>query len=184
MCETARKRKIWLAGSLLIKGDAPLPHNTCVLVGPDGVIRTQYRKIHLFDMPGVAVESKVMAAGRDTVTTEIDGWRVGFAICFDLRFPALFAEQKADLYLVPSAFSAANGPAHWHLLVKARAVERQAYVVAPNQEGKLSTGMETWGHSLIVDPWGEVLAESKGEGAIATDITRERLAEIRKRLPM
>lgn len=175
----ARERKIWLAGSLLLDG-----YNEAVLVAPDGEVAARYRKIHLFDMPGVGCESTYMKPGDRVVTAQIGPLKVGFAICFDLRFPELFLEQKADLYLVPSAFSLRNGPDHWEVLVRARAIENLAYVVAPGQEGTLANGFRTWGHSLIVDPWGAVLAEAKGEGVIVADVDPARVAAVRASLPI
>ncbi len=173
----ARERQIWLCGGLLFER-----HNTALLIRPDGEIHARYRKIHLFDAPGLGNESERMEAGHDIVTTTIGELRVGFAICFDLRFPELFRAQAADLYLVPSAFGAATGKDHWEILVRARAIENLAYVVAPNQEGAHPNGTRTWGQSMIVDPWGIVLAEARGEGSIVAEIDSARLAEARRRL--
>lgn len=175
----ARERKIWLAGSLLLQG-----YNEAVLVSPEGEVAARYRKIHLFDMPGVGCESTYMKPGTEVVTAQIGPFRVGFAICFDLRFPELFRLQKADVYLVPSAFSRRNGPDHWETLLRARAIENQAYVVAPDQEGTLASGFQAWGHSMIVDPWGTVIAEAAGEGAIVADLDPARVAAVRGALPM
>jgi nitrilase len=169
----AKERGVWLCGSYL---DG---HNVALLVAPDGEVRARYRKIHLF--PG---ESAYMKPGSEPVTAEIGGLRVGFAICYDLRFPELFRAQRADLYLAPSAFYEKNGRDHWEILVRARAIENLAYVVAPNQEGDLPNGLRGWGHSLIVDPWGAVLAEARGEGAIVAEVDPARLAEARRRLPV
>jgi deaminated glutathione amidase len=174
----ARERKIWICGSLLLDG-----YNEALLIAPDGAMAARYRKIHLFDMPGVGCESSYMKAGGDVVTSEIGGLRVGFAICYDLRFPELFRRQRADLYLVPSAFSLRNGPDHWEVLLRARAIENLAYVVAPDQEGTLANGFRAYGHSMIVDPWGTVLAEASAEGVITADIDGERLASVRQALP-
>lgn len=174
----ARQRRVWLCGSVLFER-----YNTALLIDPKGEIAARYRKIHLFDAPGLGNESERMKAGDAVVTTTIGELRVGFAICFDLRFPELFRAQAADLYLVPSAFSAMTGKDHWEILVRARAIENRAYVVAPNQEGEHPNGTRTWGHSMIVDPWGIVLAEAMGEGAIVAEIEPARLAEVRRRLP-
>ncbi len=174
----ARERSIWLGGSLLAKG-----YNTLFLVDPHGEIAAQYRKIHLFDVPGLGSESGHMKPGTEVVTAQVGDLKVGLTICYDLRFPELFRAQAADLYLVPSAFTAKTGRDHWEVLLRARAIENLAYVVAPNQEGILSTGMETWGHSMIVDPWGRVLAEASGEGPIVADVDRARVTEARLTLP-
>ncbi len=178
MQEKARDRGVWLCGSLLFDGT-----NTAFLLRPDGEIEARYRKIHLFDAPGLGNESDYMKAGTDVVTARIDPFRVGLAICYDLRFPELFRTQAADLYLVPSAFSARTGRSHWEVLVRARAIENLAYLVAPNQEGTHPNGTTTWGHSMIVDPWGETLAEAQGEGVITAEITSARVAQARAALP-
>lgn len=174
----ARERGIWLAGSFLSDG-----YNTAFLIDPKGEVAARYRKIHLFDAPGLGAESRYMRAGSEVVTARIGDLTVGFAICYDLRFPELFRAQAADLYVVPSAFTERTGRDHWEVLLRARAIENLAYVVAPDQEGTLATGTRTWGHSMIVDPWGRVLAEASGEGAIVAEIDPARIAEARAALP-
>lgn len=178
MREKARERRIWLCGSLLFEG-----YNTALLIRPDGEIEARYRKIHLFDAPGLGNESGYLQAGTEVVTACIGEFRVGLAICYDLRFPELFRTQAADLYLVPSAFSARTGRDHWEILLRARAIENLAYVVAPNQEGNHPNGTTTWGHSMIVDPWGRIVAEAHAEGVITTDVDPAPLAEARRSLP-
>ena len=174
----AAEKGCWIAGSLLLD-----KHNTAFLINPGGVVDTLYRKIHLFDVPGLGSESSYMKAGQDIVTTEINGFRVGFGICYDVRFPELFRAQEVDLFLLPSAFSAKTGKDHWEVLVRARAVENLAYIIAPNQEGDHPNGTKTWGNSMIVDPWGTVLAQASHVGVIEAEISREAIDEFRRSLP-
>jgi predicted amidohydrolase len=121
------------------------------------------------------------------VAFDADGLRVGLSICYDLRFPELYRKlmwPACDLISVPSAFTYPTGEAHWELLLRARAVENQCYVIAPAQGGRHENGRRTWGHSLIVDPWGQVLAcRDEGEGVVLADLDRERIAEVRRQLP-
>jgi deaminated glutathione amidase len=169
MAELAASRSVTLhLGSLLEV--SPVPgrfFNTSVVIGPNGAIVATYRKIHLFDvnLPGAIVhrESDVIAAGEEIVVTRFATFALGLSICFDLRFPELFrklALAGADVIAIPAAFNAVTGRAHWDLLVRARAIENHAFVVAAAQVGTTAEGIATYGHSLIVDPWGEVLAEA------------------------
>ena len=174
----AAEKGCWIAGSLLRE-----KYNTAFLINPGGKIHALYRKIHLFDVPGLGSESSYMKAGNEIVTTDMNGFRIGFAICYDLRFPELFRAQEVDLFIVPSAFSAKTGQDHWEVLVRARAVENLAYVIAPNQEGDHPNGTKTWGHSMIVDPWGKVLAQASRVGVIEAEISRETIEEVRRSLP-
>jgi predicted amidohydrolase len=166
-------------------------YNTSLLVDPRGRIAAAYRKIHLFD---VAVpdgethrESERVLAGREAVTAETARGKMGLSICYDLRFPELYrrlAEQGALIIFAPSAFTERTGRAHWEILVRARAIENQVFMVAPAQEGGHPGGRRTYGHSLIVDPWGEVLAEiPQGEGIALARLDLERQAEIRQAMP-
>ena len=160
---------------------------------PDGVELGRYDKTHLFacDLskhPSATVidEGKIYTAGRTPLILDIEGWKLGVAICFDLRFPELFrwySSQGATALSISSAFTVPTGKAHWHTLVRARAIENQCYVVAAGQWGEHNERMKTFGHSLIVDPWGEVLADA-GEGVkmISAEFERERLKQIRQRL--
>jgi nitrilase len=176
--EKAAKIGRWIAGSLLLE-----KYNTAFLVDPNGDLVAQYRKIHLFDVPGLNTESDYTDPGNEIVTAEVNGFRIGFAICYDLRFPEMFRELESDIYLVPSAFTAKTGRDHWETLVRARAIENLAYVVAPNQEGMLPVGVEAWGHSMIVDPWGKIVAEASHAGVIEAEVSRKTIDEIRKSLP-
>jgi deaminated glutathione amidase len=157
---------IWfLAGSFVERGDDDRLFNTSCLFGPDGRRRSVYRKIHLFDVevPGAGIhESLLFGAGDEIVVSPMDGAVLGLTVCYDLRFPELFriqALQGATMVALPSAFTAATGPDHWEPLVRARAIENQVFVVAPGQCGTSADGIARHGHSLIVDPWGRVLAD-------------------------
>jgi predicted amidohydrolase len=168
------------------------PSNTSVHVGPDGELRSVYRKVHLFDVTvGETVyrESDSGEAGDELVVTEADdGTKVGLSVCYDVRFPELYrilALRGALVLTVPANFTRTTGAAHWDLLLRARAVENQAFVIAPAQAGEYPPGMPAYGNSLIVDPWGELLARAPAEGEtfVAADLDFDRLAEVREQLP-
>jgi predicted amidohydrolase len=188
----AREHEIWLlAGSISERaGDTGRNYNTSCLFSPDGDRVAAYRKIHLFDndVTGAAFrESATVVAGDQMVTTDVDGTVVGMSTCYDLRFPELFRYltlEGAELIVLPSAFTAATGRAHWEILVRARAIENQLFVLAPNQVGETPVGIAMWGHSLIVDPWGEVLAVAgDGPGVIVADLDFSLLERRRLELP-
>ena len=164
----ARELKVWLSiGSLHIKVSEDKTANRSFLFAPDGGIAARYSKIHLFD---AAVgsgetyrESNTVAGGDEAVIADTPFGRIGLTVCYDVRFPQLYrklAQQGAFLFTIPSAFTVPTGEAHWHVLLRARAIENGAFVVAPAQGGTHAGGRKTYGHSLIVSPWGEVLAES------------------------
>ncbi|MBV9212924.1 MAG: carbon-nitrogen hydrolase family protein [Actinobacteria bacterium] len=167
--------------------------NTSVHVGPDGEVRAVYRKIHMFDVVVGGVEyreSATEAAGREIVLSETDdGLPLGLTVCYDLRFPELFrilAVRGARVFALPAAFTKVTGQAHWEILVRARAIENQAFVVAADQVGNDGAGHESFGGSMIVDPWGEVLArapEGAGECFVAADLDLERQESVRAELP-
>ena len=164
--------------------------NTSVLIGPDGVDLAVYRKIHMFDVEvgGVAYrESEYEQAGTEVVTAPLEGATVGLSICYDLRFPELYrilALRDADLIAVPSAFTTVTGRDHWEILLRARAVENQAFILAPNQVGEAPPHFDSYGHSAIVDPWGTVLASAgEGECFIAADLDFGALRRVRESLP-
>ncbi|HXS45619.1 MAG TPA: carbon-nitrogen hydrolase family protein [Solirubrobacteraceae bacterium] len=181
-----------VAGSIaeLVPGEEKL-RNTCVHVGPDGEVRATYRKIHLFDgeVDGTTYrESDHEAPGDEpVVSASADGVALGLTVCYDLRFPELFrslAVRGARILTVPSAFTLATTRDHWEILVRARAIEDQAFVVAANQIGEHAPGLRSGGRSMIVDPWGLVLAQAPDEEiAITADLDLDRLAAIRRRLP-
>jgi predicted amidohydrolase len=166
-------------------------YNTCVHLTADGRIRALYRKIHLFDVAlddGTQLnESARTLAGQEVVTTETPFGILGLTICYDLRFPYLFqrlADCGAIAISVPSAFTASTGAAHWHALLQARAIEAQCYVLAPAQHGQHNERRRSYGHSLVIDPWGEVIAElDDGDGIVLADIDPERVASVRRQLP-
>lgn len=181
-----------LAGSLYERDpDAEKGFNTSVHVGPDGEIRSIYRKIHLFDVEvdgAVYAESSTEDPGDEIVVAELASGRgLGMSVCYDLRFPELYrilALRGAEVLVVPAAFTLPTTRDHWEVLVRARAIENQCFVVAPNQVGEHPGGLRSGGRSLIVDPWGVVLAGAPdGECAIVADLDFEALAAIRRRLP-
>lgn len=172
-------------------GDALRPYNTACVFGPDGGLAASYRKIHLFDVElsdGTALcESEATSPGEATVVVDIGGMNVGLSICYDLRFPELYrslVDGGADVLLVPAAFTLQTGKDHWHVLLRARAIEAQCWVVAAAQWGKHPKGRLTYGHALIADPWGTVVAEcSDGVGAAVADLDSELVARVRGSVP-
>jgi predicted amidohydrolase len=166
-------------------------YNSCVHVGPDGGIRATYRKIHLFDVDladGTRLhESARTAAGDRVVVTDTPFGRLGLTICYDVRFPYLYqmlADAGATAISVPSAFTATTGAAHWHTLLRARAIESQCYVLAPAQHGRHNEKRRSYGHSLVVDPWGEIVAElPDGDGVLLAEIDPARVEDVREQLP-
>ncbi|HXQ75654.1 MAG TPA: carbon-nitrogen hydrolase family protein [Acidimicrobiales bacterium] len=194
--EVATRHRIWLvAGSFVEAAGGSRNHNTSVLVGPDGTVGARYRKIHLFDVdvPGAVTRESDAVAPGDTVvsaTVTLDDGRplpIGLTICYDLRFPELYrllSLAGALVIVVPSAFAAATGRAHWEVLVRARAIENQVFVIAADQVGKLSAQFTAYGHSMIVDPWGTILAERPdGPGHVIADLDLAGQQEIRSLLP-
>ncbi|MGQ9689456.1 MAG: carbon-nitrogen hydrolase family protein [Desulfobaccales bacterium] len=172
--------------------EAP-PYNTSVLLGRDGTILAAYRKMHLFDidLPGGPSyqESRFIQPGREVVTSPLPGtpFTAGLAVCYDLRFPELFralVARGANLLLLPAAFTLHTGRDHWEVLLRARAIENQAYVIAPAQWGLHSPGRRSYGRTLIVDPWGTVLAQAPdAEGFILAEIDQARLSRLRREMP-
>jgi predicted amidohydrolase len=164
----ARSRRAWLLAGSILEQAGPTIYNTCLLFDPAGTRVAAYRKIHLFeailDDGRVIRESDLYAAGTDPVLVDLNGWRCGLSICYDVRFPELYrhySKHGANLLLAPSNFTQRTGRDHWNVLVRARAIENQCFVVAPNQCGQnRATRVASHGHSLIVSPWGEVLAEA------------------------
>jgi deaminated glutathione amidase len=164
--------------------------NTCVVVDPEGRLAATYRKIHLFDVDVGGVryrESEAEAPGVEPVVTEVEGWPVGLTICYDLRFPELYrvlALEGAELVTVPAHFTLFTGRDHWHVLLRARAVENQCFVAAAAQVGETMPGRPAYGRSLIADPWGIVVSEAPDEECVvAAVLDRARLRDIRARLP-
>jgi predicted amidohydrolase len=166
--------------------------NTSLHFGPDGELKAVYRKVHLFDVQVGDVEyreSDSDEAGDElTVTETQDGTKLGLSVCYDVRFPELYrilALEGAEILTVPANFTRTTGEAHWELLLRARAVENQAFVIAPAQSGEYPPGQPAYGNAMIVDPWGDVLARAPGDGEtfVAADLDFERLNEVRAKLP-
>jgi predicted amidohydrolase len=192
--ELARETGAWLlAGSLVIKiEDEPgRVANRSFLLAPDGAIAARYDKIHMFDVDlgeGERYhESRTYRPGDRAVVAELPWGRLGITICYDMRFPQLYralAKKGAEFLSVPSAFTRPTGRAHWHVLLRARAIENGAFVFAPAQCGEHADGRKTYGHSLIVDPWGEVLADGGEEiGVVTARIDPAKVAEARAKVP-
>ncbi len=195
LAQQARDLRMWIVGGtlpLVAQSDAHV-RNSSLAYSPEGMCVARYDKIHLFRFDNGREqydESRVIEGGslpQSFTLRSRDGhaWRVGLSVCYDLRFPELYRALAADLLLVPSAFTATTGEAHWELLLRARAVENLAYVCAPAQGGVHDNGRRTWGHSMVVDPWGQVLAvrEQEGEGVVLADLNAARLAQVRAQLP-
>ena len=193
MAELASELGIYLlAGSILeeIPGSEKA-YNTSLLFDPAGKVLASYRKIHLFDVDlanGVSLrESETRAHGEAMAVIKTDLCSMGLSVCYDLRFPELYrglAGRGAELIFVPSAFTAYTGEAHWETLLRSRAIENQVYIIAPDQFGKSARSFETHGHSIIVDPWGQVIAEvPDGPGVITAEIDLAYLANVRAELP-
>ncbi|MEP3630142.1 MAG: carbon-nitrogen hydrolase family protein [Hyphomicrobiales bacterium] len=187
----AAELECWLLlGSIgVLTADGRINNRSC-MIGPDGQLVASYDKIHLFDVDlnGVAYrESATIAAGDQTVIAETPFANIGLSICYDLRFGALYrslAQQGADILATPAAFTKVTGEAHWHVLQRARAIENGAFVIAPCQYGEIEGGGACYGHSLIVDPWGAVLADgSEGEGVVMAEIDMAKVQEARGRIP-
>jgi predicted amidohydrolase len=189
--EWARGHGIWLLGGSFpeaVSGEERV-YNTSFLVGPDGEVAARYRKIHLFDVKlgdgGNFTESKSIAPGDEVVVAETPFGRVGLSVCYDVRFPELYRAMGEVRFLcVPSAFAPQTGKDHWQVLLRARAIENQCFVLAPAQCGRHSPQRASHGRSLIVDPWGLVLAQAGDRPAVITaDCDFDELAAIRERLP-
>lgn len=197
--EAAARAGIWVAiGSLAIAREDGRWANRAFVIDAAGNIAARYDKIHMFDVDLATGESwresNAYAAGERVVTVETPLGRLGLAICYDIRFPALFealGRRKCDVIAIPAAFTVPTGMAHWHLLQRARAVEASAFVIAAAQCGRHEDGRETYGHSLVVDPWGEVLLDMGGAGdgqpgharLAFADLDPARIAEVRGQLP-
>ena len=183
---------IWLhIGSLALMGEHGKPVNRSLLIAPDGRIAARYDKIHMFDVDLGGGESYRESAnyepGREAVVASLPWGQLGMTICYDLRFPHLhraLAQAGARFIAVPAAFTKPTGLAHWHTLLRARAIECQCYVFAAAQGGKHENGRETFGHSLAISPWGEVLAEADVQPAVTfADVELQRLDDVRRQVP-
>jgi nitrilase len=197
LADTARRHGLWLVGGTIpmaVPGREDRVRNTCLVHGPDGRRVARYDKIHLFAFDNGRErydEGRVLEAGSAPVSFAAGAHRVGLSVCYDVRFPELYralactpGAGPCDLMCVPSAFTWTTGQAHWELLLRARAVENQCYVLAPAQGGLHENGRRTWGRSLVVDPWGEVQAcLDEGEGVVLAELEPARLAAVRQQLP-
>lgn len=187
-------------GIFLVAGSIPLFDsttekftNSCLVFSPKGEEVGRYDKLHLFD---VAVqdneknyaESRYATPGKNVSVVDIDGLKVGLSICYDLRFPELFrqlCQGGAKIITVPAAFTRVTGQAHWETLLRARAIENQVYIIASGQEGVHLNGRETWGHSMIISPWGEIIALHKqGDGMISAPYQEEAIINVRQAMPV
>jgi len=193
--EAAAKAGLWVhLGSLAVRSEgteAPFA-NRGFVIDATGAIRARYDKIHLFDVDLATGESwresAAYAAGRRAVVTDTPWGRLGLAVCYDLRFPALFAalsEAGATMIAIPAAFTVPTGLAHWHVLMRARAIENAAFVIAAGQSGHHADGRDTFGHSVAIDPWGEILLDMGDRlGLGFAEIDQARVAEARSRVPV
>jgi len=193
--ERAMAHGIWIIGGgtpELVPGDAMRTYNTAIVIDPSGALAGRYRKIHLFDVdiPGGATlrESDATCAGDELVVVDIAGAKVGLSICYDVRFPELYRglvkDGGAEILVVPAAFTAHTGAAHWHLLLRARAVEDQAWVVAPAQWGRHNEKRESFGHTLVIDPWGTIVGEqADGDGVVLANLDGATVAKRRTQMP-
>ncbi|MEI8168215.1 MAG: carbon-nitrogen hydrolase family protein [Rhodoferax sp.] len=194
LSQAARDLGLWIVGGTLpiATNEAQRVRNSSLVFDPTGQCVSRYDKIHLFRFDnGIERydEALVLQAGTQAVSFElpsIDGhtYRIGLSVCYDLRFAELYRELAADVLLVPSAFTFTTGQAHWEVLLRARAIENLAYVLAAAQGGVHDNQRRTWGHSMVIDPWGQVLVQHEtGPAVIMTEVTREALVTARARLP-
>jgi predicted amidohydrolase len=190
LADAAREHRVWVIGGTLPLASAQPDRvlNTTLVFDPTGQQVARYDKIHLFNFEKGEEsfdEARTICPGSEVRTFEAPFGRVGLSICYDLRFPELYRKMgDCALIVVPSAFTYTTGKAHWEMLLKARAVENQCYVLAAAQGGKHENGRRTWGHSMLIDPWGEIIAVlEEGAGVVAGSLARARIAEVRQSLP-
>lgn len=184
----------------LVAGSIPIYHletnrftNSCCVFSSSGELISQYNKLHLFDVlvddsEKNYLESRYTQAGNEVVTAEVNDIKLGLSICYDLRFPELYRQLTglgANIITVPSAFTKVTGKAHWQTLLRARAIENQVYIIAAGQEGIHANGRETWGHSMIINPWGDVIASIEhNPGSITVEVCMSELTRIRQAIPV
>jgi nitrilase len=194
LADTARELGLWIVGGTLPMATDDPAHaaNASVAYNPKGQAVARYDKIHLFRFDNGRErydEATVLAAGnapvRFTLTDRQNhSWNVGMSVCYDLRFPELYRQLGADILLVPAAFTHTTGQAHWEVLLRARAIENQAYVIASAQGGTHENGRQTWGQSMVIDPWGTVLGQhTLGAGVVVCDLDFSHLVAVRNQLP-
>ena len=188
--DTAQRNRVWLVGGtipLVAEADDKV-RNTSLVFNPEGRQAARYDKIHLFGYQRGSErydEAATIEPGATVAVFRSPAGRTGLSVCYDLRFPELFrAMGTVELVVLPSAFTWTTGRAHWEVLLRARAIENQCYLMAPAQGGRHQSGRHTWGHTMIVDPWGEVLAcRGEGEGVVLADVEPQRIAAVRETLP-
>ena len=194
LAEQAVRHGLWIAGGTLPlrSSDRQRVFNSSLVYDPQGRLAARYDKIHLFRYAHAGEsydETRTLAAGCTPASFELasrDGWRwrIGLSVCYDLRFPELYRQLQADLLLVPSAFTYSTGQSHWEVLLRARAIENLAFVAAAAQGGVHENGRRTWGHSMLIDPWGQVLAmQPEGVGVVLADLPSGQLQSRRTQLP-
>jgi deaminated glutathione amidase len=193
LAHLAREHRAFVIGGGMPErsSDPARPFNTCAVFGPGGELVATYRKVHLFDVEiadGASyAESSSTMGGERPMVVVTGSLRVGLSVCYDVRFPELYrrlSDAGADMFVVPAAFTMMTGKDHWHVLLRARAIEGQAYVVAAAQWGAHPRGKRTYGKSCVIDPWGDVIAQaSEGEGIVVAPVDRARLASVRRSLP-
>jgi nitrilase len=190
LADAARRHQIWVIGGTLpiTAPEASRVLNTTLVFDPQGNEAARYDKIHLFNFEKGEEsfdEARTICPGGEVRSFEAPFGRVGLSVCYDLRFPELYRRMgDCALIVVPSAFTYTTGHAHWEMLLRARAVENQCYVLAAAQGGKHENGRRTWGHSMLIDPWGEIVAvRDEGAGVVAGNLERARIDEVRQSLP-
>ncbi|MBU7572031.1 MAG: carbon-nitrogen hydrolase family protein [Hydrogenophaga sp.] len=194
LSDAARDLKMWIVGGTLPMATDDPSHaaNASVVYNPRGESTSRYDKIHLFRYDNGTEhydEATVLVAGDTPTVFECrdhagQDWRVGQSVCYDLRFGELYRMLAADILLVPAAFTYTTGRSHWEVLLRARAIENQAFVIASAQGGVHENGRRTWGHSMVIDPWGEVMAlQAEGPGVVLAELDIERLRSVREQLP-
>jgi len=192
MAAIAHRHNAWVLAGSIIESSGQGLYNTSVLVNRRGEVQASYRKMHLFEAeigPGQIIrESDTYLAGDSPVMVDMDGWQCGMAICYDVRFPELFrlySAKGAHLFFIPANFTQHTGKDHWEVLLRARAIENQCFVIAPNQCGADPyTNVESYGHSMVVGPWGDILTQiEEGEGAVTVTLDIHQLDQTRKRVP-
>lgn len=191
----AQRYALWIvAGTVPLLGpEAERVRAASLVFAPNGRQVARYDKIHLFDVDvadaqGAYRESDTLAPGQTPVVVELDNAQLGLSVCYDVRFPGLYQhlrDEGAELLTVPAAFTWVTGEAHWETLLRARAIETQCFVIAANQGGQHSSQRRTWGHSMIVDPWGRILAQAEeGEAVVVADCNLDELTALRQRMPV
>lgn len=197
LAQAAQETGMWLVGGTLplVSDSIDKVRNASMVWNPQGQCVARYDKVHLFALrhgDEQFDEARVIEPGMQVVQFDMDdkagiAWRVGLSVCYDLRFPELYrqhASAGAHILLVPSAFTYTTGQAHWELLLRARAIENLAYVLAPGQGGEHANGRRTWGHTMLVDPWGQVLAECTQNAAVVVgEVDMQRIVQVRTQLP-